>query len=145
MNAVHTGSFWDLDFHSEDLIETASNAIFSSRGFNTTQLQGLLQQGLVDATTETAEGGALLMLAVKLDKSQAFEDLLKDLPEHRRQAFNRQDKAGDTVLHHLARHRMHGDFAPGAQAGQEPSRCHPEGVQRQVHSTLTADKTARTS
>lgn len=117
MNSIDIKSaFWAQDLQADDLTETASNAICASSDHNTLRLHGLLQQGLVDATTQTSMGETLLMLAVRIDRPQAFEDLLLDFPEHRAKEFNRQDRNGDTVLHHLARHRSHEDFAPGIQA-----------------------------
>ncbi len=117
MNTIDTSYCrWDLGDSAEDPAEVASNAIFSSSGCNTLKLHGTLQQGLVDATTATGTGETLIVLAVRIDRSQAFEDLLLDFPEHRAEEFNQQDKNGDTLLHHIARHRSHEDFAPGIQA-----------------------------
>lgn len=121
MNTIDPSAFhWGLthldEDPAEDLAEVAANAIFSCNGFNTLKLQGSLQQGLVDATTATATGETLIVLAVRIDKPQAFEDLVHDFPEHRAQEFNLQDQNGDTLLHHLARHRAHLDFTPGVQA-----------------------------
>jgi ankyrin repeat protein len=121
MNTIDPSAFcWGLthldEDPAEDLAEVAANAIFSCNGCNTLKLQGSLQQGLVDATTATANGETLIVLAVRIDKPQAFEDLAHDFPEHRAQEFNLQDQNGDTLLHHLARHRAHMDFAPGFQA-----------------------------
>lgn len=111
---------WDLrlpaENTTEELAEMASNAIFSSSDLHTLQLQGLLQQGLVDAMTPTASAPSLLSLTVRIDKPQAFEDLVFDFPEIRAPEFNQQDPDGDTLLHHLARHRTSEDIAPGLQA-----------------------------
>jgi len=101
---------------AEELAEMATAAIFGSSDHNTQKLQGVLQQGLVDATTRTATGETLLMLTVRIDKPTAFENLVLDFPEFRAPEFNQQDPNGDTVLHHFARHRDHNNFEPGVQA-----------------------------
>ena len=121
MNTIDTSAlYWGLNHLDEDpvanMAEVASNAIFNSSAHNTLKLQGCLQQGLVDATTATENGETLIVLAVRIDRPQAFEDLLRDFPEHRAQEFNLQDENGDTLLHHIARHRSPRDFAPGIQA-----------------------------
>lgn len=117
MNTIDPSALpWGQAYLAEDLAEVASNAIFGSSDRKTLKLQGLLQQGLVDATTATATGETLIVLAVRIDRSHAFEDLVLNFPEHRAQEFNQQDKNGDTLLHHIARHRSHEDFTPGVQA-----------------------------
>lgn len=121
MNTIDTSyRLWGLSDSTEDLTEVASNAIFSSNG---SKLQGTLQQGLVDATTTTTTGETLIVLAVRIDRPQAFEDLLLDFPAYRAREFNDQDRDGDTLLHHVARHRAHESFTPGVQAPWRRNLC----------------------
>lgn len=116
MNTIDTSArVWDLSDSAEDPAEMAANAIDLSSDYNTLKLHGTLQQGLVDATTATANGETLIVLAVRIDRSHAFEDLVLDFPAHRAQEFNLQDESGDTLLHHIARHRSQEDFSPGIQ------------------------------